>query len=271
MLHAYLDDSGSHDQSPFLVLAGYFGSEAQWNKFDRRWRAVIEAVGLREFHANRFWAHCAGRPIPEYSGWDNQKCNQFISKLVEIIGSHRISPVSSTVVTQEWSALPQDERAFLTGAGYDDNATLTSSGAANKRFFVPFIWTVQSALRYCNPGHTMHFSFDRNDLISGYAADYFKYVKTLWAHRSPKLGDLSFVESEEASPIQAADLLAYETRRYIIQKVNVPTTQVESRSILGRILQNMRDPHDCLFLDRKGLNLMLREYRTAKAEASHSS
>src|SRR6266853_2595902 len=95
VLHAYHDDSGSHAHSPVLIRAGYFGSEIQWNKFDRRWRSVIDSEGLREFHANRFWAHYRGKPIPEYKGWDKPKCNQFISTLVEIICTHRIFPVSS--------------------------------------------------------------------------------------------------------------------------------------------------------------------------------
>src|SRR5437870_2983070 len=60
VLHAYLDDSGSHAQAPILILAGYYGSENQWKKFDLQWRKAIDSEGLREFHANRFWAHYRG-------------------------------------------------------------------------------------------------------------------------------------------------------------------------------------------------------------------
>ena len=267
MLHAYLDDSGSHDQSSVLILAGYFGSETQWSKFDRRWREAIDAEGLQEFHANRFWAYYTGKPIPEYKGWDKPKCNQFISTLIEIIRSHRIFPVSSTVVMQDWRALRKDERAVLTGATYDDCGNLTSPGAPNKSYFVSFIWSVSSALRHCNPGHIMHFSFDRNDFISGYAANYFDALKKLWASTSPRLGELSFVDSERASPIQAADLLAYETHRYINARMKRNMAPLNFNAVLGQALQNKRDDHDFLLLDKKGLDLMLRGYRAAKTMA----
>jgi hypothetical protein len=266
VLHAYLDDSGSHAQSPVLILAGYFGSETQWNKFDRRWRNAIDTEGLKEFHANRFWAHYTGKPIPEYKGWDKRRCNQFIVKLVGIICSHRIFPVSSTVVMQDWGALPKDERAVLTGAGYDDSGKLTSLGAPNKSYFVPFLWSVHSALRYCNPGHVMNFSFDRNDFISGYATNYFRIVKKPWAPQSPKLGELFFVDSERSSPIQAADLLAYETHKYINARINRSMRPLNFSSVLGKALQNKRDDHDFLLLDKKGLDLMLTGYRATRAK-----
>src|SRR5207245_2725076 len=70
VLHAYLDDSGTHDSSPICVVAGYFGTEEQWKAFDRKWRKTLDDNGQKEFHANRFWSHVRGSGVSEYRGWD---------------------------------------------------------------------------------------------------------------------------------------------------------------------------------------------------------
>jgi hypothetical protein len=173
MLHAYLDDSGSHSQSPVMVLAGYFGSERQWNKFDLQWRKALDAEKLKEFHAQRFWACFNGAPVPEYKDWGREKCKQFIRTLLDIISYHRIFPVSAAVIMRDWTQLSKEERAVLTGAVYkEDGGQVVFAGAPNKVFFLPFVWCVSTPLRYCNPGLVTDFFFDRNDFVANYAKDY---------------------------------------------------------------------------------------------------
>jgi hypothetical protein len=44
LFEAYLDESGTHEGSPILSVAGYFGTREQWNVFLDRWPYI-------EFHA----------------------------------------------------------------------------------------------------------------------------------------------------------------------------------------------------------------------------
>jgi len=55
MLKAYIDDSGSHEQSHACVVPGYFGGVNRWKEFERRWRRVLVEHGIGEFHARFFW------------------------------------------------------------------------------------------------------------------------------------------------------------------------------------------------------------------------
>src|SRR5271163_3151782 len=87
VLHAYLDDSGTHNGARVCTVAGYFGSEKQWIKFDRDWRSALNEEHLDEFHANRFWSSFKGRPVTEYKGWDSERSKKFIFRLLEILGS----------------------------------------------------------------------------------------------------------------------------------------------------------------------------------------
>src|SRR5260370_3823326 len=95
VLHAYMDDSGTHDTSQICVVAGYFAGERTWILFDRSWRKVLTSEGLVEFHANRFWAQVSGAQTSEYKSWTRTRLNRLMSSLLAVLPSHRLYPVRS--------------------------------------------------------------------------------------------------------------------------------------------------------------------------------
>ena len=215
MLHAYLDDSGTHADSPWCVVAGYFGSERHWKRFDREWQIALESEGVEEFHANRFWASVGGNDIPEYRGWSRERSNRFVGRLLDVIGSsHRISPVCCAVLMEEWHKLAKDERAYLTGGAHNQQGQIVTPGAPNKPYFLPFLTAISMVLDYCNPGQLVDFSFDQSRHFSGYALKYFEEIKKWDLEKFKRMGDVLVVDSKRATPVQAADLLAFESYRY---------------------------------------------------------
>ena len=42
MLSAYFDDSGTHDQSQIVLLAGVFGTEAEMTSLEWLWRQELD-------------------------------------------------------------------------------------------------------------------------------------------------------------------------------------------------------------------------------------
>lgn len=266
VLHAYFDDSGTHRGAQVCTLAGYFGSERQWNKFDRQWQKALQDAGLDEFHATRFWSHWKGQPIKEYATWGKERSKAFILQLLGIIGSYRIFPVGASVVMRDWESLSQDEKSVLTGATYDHKGKLVTSGAPNKTYFLPFLDCVHAAASYCNPGHLMHCSFDRNDYFSSYGLDYFNFLKSLGTETSKRLGEPFFPDSKRATPLQAADLLAYELNRYMHARMARGMGLLSINSILHRAAKNSRSKHDFKLYDQQGINLVLRDFREARAQ-----
>ncbi|MGD0793495.1 MAG: hypothetical protein ABR920_17135 [Terriglobales bacterium] len=41
MIDAYLDESGVHDGAAMCVIAGYFGGNGQFRRFERDWKKVL--------------------------------------------------------------------------------------------------------------------------------------------------------------------------------------------------------------------------------------
>jgi Protein of unknown function (DUF3800) len=198
MLRAYLDESGIHADSRWCVIAGYFGSENKWNKFDARWRSVLDSFGIEEFHAQRFWSAYEGSNISEYNGWDQGRATNFIGNLLNVVrDSNRIFPVSCSVYMDEWHRLSEDEKAYLTGASFDVAGRRLTSGAPNKPYFLPFLTVIRTVMEYCQPGHTTDFSFDESRHFSGYASQYFKEIKAWKIGNFSGLGQISFVDSKK--------------------------------------------------------------------------
>ncbi len=269
MLHAYLDDSGTHDNSPLCVIAGYFGSEHHWNNFDKKWRKVLDSQRIEEFHANRFWSHIGGANISEYRGWDRERCKVFLGELLNVIReSYRIFPVCCTVVMDEWRALLKDERAYLTGASFDAAGKVIKPGAPNKPYFLPFLTVISTVMGYCNPGHRAHFSFDQNKNFHGYALDYFREIRSWGSDGNSilehygRMGEIFFLDSKNATPIQAADLLAYESYQYGIARLHVGNRIVNPRPALHAAITNIRNLfNDSKMFDPAGFQMMLAKFR----------
>jgi hypothetical protein len=56
------DESGTHDDSPVMTLAGYAATLRSWNKFDPKWKRAIRQAGLPGyFHATEHWNTAAGQ------------------------------------------------------------------------------------------------------------------------------------------------------------------------------------------------------------------
>ena len=51
----YLDDGDHPDNQPFVVVAGYVATEAQWIAFEPKWRAALAQFSLENpFHMTDF-------------------------------------------------------------------------------------------------------------------------------------------------------------------------------------------------------------------------
>jgi hypothetical protein len=58
----YGDESGTHDESPAMMLAGYVSTLVQWNNFDAEWKRDLLRSGLPGyFHATEHHNTAAGR------------------------------------------------------------------------------------------------------------------------------------------------------------------------------------------------------------------
>jgi hypothetical protein len=98
MLTAYFDDSGTHDDSNVVLVAGIVGTEWQLSSLDRLWKSHIEQplCGRKE-RLRRFHATECHDSRGEFAGWTRTETDycfhQLHDVLIESHGGHGSSPL----------------------------------------------------------------------------------------------------------------------------------------------------------------------------------
>ncbi len=260
-LESYMDESGIHDGAHACVVAGYWGSEKQWRRFEPAWKKIIRDADeptMKEFHSVKFW-HSDGTRKAVFAKWSDDKADKFIDDLLTCIGNHRLYPAGFTLDTSVWPKLNKAERMFLTGGRYHlPTKSWVTPSAPNKKYYLPFQFCVVAPASKCKEHLKVHYAFDLNKQFKNHASDLFKHLKRDQTIRCRgRIGELSLPTSEEAPGLQAADLLAYQN--YQFGKVRLqhdePTRISQLPPILRRALKNLQSDGDLRLFDENGIRV----------------
>jgi hypothetical protein len=109
--YAYGDESGTHAEARYCVVAGYIGAPKAWESFASEWKAALKSEGVETgFHTRRF---LHGRD--EYEGWSHEKRDRLLEALVNVIMSHEVYPNGCAVNVRDYLSLPDEQQHFFTG------------------------------------------------------------------------------------------------------------------------------------------------------------
>jgi uncharacterized protein DUF3800 len=245
MLTAYMDASGTHDDSHNCVVAGYWGGEKAWSIFEWNWKKALQSEEIEEFHAKVFWPRINGERVGVYRGWSDTRHAAFMNRLLTVIETSRITPFAAGVLGAEWGKQPTPYRRVFNRMTEPE---LSTSGP--KSLFLPFQVCIVHASMYCKDGIRMHFVFDQDSRIATQVVKVFSYIKQEMKtdeHLRFSIGDLTFADSRVATPLQAADLLAYEAHRYA--KKAQGSDDAPMRQEYRRALTRARSKHDFWLFD----------------------
>ena len=225
---AYGDETGTHDGSKFCAVLGYVASPRQWKLFRRDWR---KALGKRipEFHAVDFFQRASWESSDSpYHGWSEKKAEVFLDKLLRTINRYDLRPIGFAYESEPFMALSLEERKRLTGAvrfnrvrrrgdQVEVSSKLITSGAPTQLYFLGVSYVITEAVKAAPSGANVSFVFDRREQSESRAADMFDEITQYSS--SPilegRLGSLSFRDSSDYEPIQAANLYAYVINRFL--------------------------------------------------------
>jgi hypothetical protein len=256
MLQAYFDESGIQDGARVCLVCGYFGGPGQWRRFGAAWQQVLDEYGVLEFHAWQFWAfNDDGKRIGPYKGWDEQKADEFLGKLKEIIVGFRekVHPIGTAVVVDAFNKLSHNQRRYLTGAVIQ-RGRFTRSGAPTKPYFIAFQFCCIKAAGHASVGGKVHVVFDLNKHFKAYALEVYEVLKSTIKLKD-RLGDITFPTGQEAVQLQAADLLCYLAYQFCRKRITDKNAKPEG--ILAAILQGLVVTNDFSFLDDEGFATVL--------------
>ena len=199
ILKAYLDDSGDSDgpSETFLTIGGYLGDLDGWQYFEAKWGELLSKYEIPWLHMKEFkkenatFAHLKADPVRE---------GEFMAAAAQIIRESARGHVATTV-------LLDDFRAFNAAQGLDlDPYALAIYGCLFQ-------------LRSYHPNDEIEIIIDTFDKSLSRTAKALEYAKSdTQDGLRPDLFIPVPLQKEDSwrtvLPLQAADLMAWETRKY---------------------------------------------------------
>jgi hypothetical protein len=199
-LVGYFDDS-RNDDNGLLVLAGYLAPIDAWDmSFAPQWRQALDAAPhlLSEFKAS----DCR-HGIGEFKSWTYEERLTMTQRLVSLIVNpqHRLYGIGCAVLTPRMQDRKQKRR----------NETFSYHICVN----TIMAHALFAARKFPNSS-SMQFFLDAQAKKENLLSEAFRGAREAYAHNSAcKLYRPQFGNSHLLPPLQAADILAYETLKEI--------------------------------------------------------
>ncbi len=240
MMRAYVDDSGN-GQAPVFLLAGFVAHGEQWEQFSAQWQDVLDGPPKLEY----FKMHEAARLECQFKNWTESERDSRLWEFLTVIRRN-------VELCVKW-IVPDD--------AYDSVIKDRVARGMDNPYFFSFFGIMMGLIQYQEEhglDEPVDFVFDeqmeKSDLVQNGYADFVKFapdrVKRLLGGRPIHRSD------KQILPLQAADLVAWITRRYYdekargydddnwvrrslsqIETVNYELTTEELKRLLGRMRQ----------------------------------
>lgn len=206
MLKAFIDDSGSDALSTWYVLAGYLGTVEDWDSFDAQWDDVLNApprVALREPPHSGYFHSADAERLSRYGLWagiSRDQRNAKIDALIDVIGRCTRRAICARMRRSDYNELVKGKIPEMWDSPYYFLYTTVIGAAINIE-------------RIDGHGDDIEFIFDldeQHEEKSKAMIPALLNMKCTWG----SLANVSRKNDKEFKPLQAADLLAWQIRRF---------------------------------------------------------
>lgn len=209
-LTAYFDESHDATKSKVFVYAGWTAWRIEWESFGRLWHSVLLGEGLQDFHMADYEASRGA-----FKGWDRRRKVLLLAALIDAFDKCAAPPSRGPVGF--WSAveLPDYEK-FVRGHAlkWEDDPMFLCFLHCIKQIFPMIRGTPAEA--------QVDFVFDWKPELEQRTRAIFWQLRHLpdlieFRHR---FGELSFSSRRQTPQLQAADLLAYECFKHLLNALD---------------------------------------------------
>ncbi|HEV8415085.1 MAG TPA: DUF3800 domain-containing protein [Bryobacteraceae bacterium] len=248
MLKAFIDDSGSGGDSTWYVLAGYLGTVDGWDSFDSLWAETLHADPYIEYFKGSEAESL--RPDGQWAGISKQQRDAKIDALIKVIGQCARRSVC----------------ARLRQRDYDDLVKGNVPPMWDSPYYILFTTVVAACInieRLDGESDHVDFVFDsdqRHERQFSLMLPPVSRMQTL----DGKLINAVRRDEKKFLPLQAADLLAWQTRRFC-EPNNEPT---RPHFLAARDCPPKKN--ELFIMDRAKLSDMVQDMRETAARLAES-
>jgi Protein of unknown function (DUF3800) len=215
---AYLDESGTHDDSPIMLMGGFLGNTEQWGRFNNEWRLLLETSGI---------SYCHGTELvhgkKQFKGWPFHKRRAFQDEANRIMLGYLELGVTAIVRKDDYDAI------YKATANPSKLRKDTNFGVLFRGCLWAVLGAVTEDLERARQ-FTVNFVLEDGAKNSADALRLFDLAKSniapKWSHL---LGTIK-LETKQSPGLQAADLLVYASSRIEQNDHGKPSTTIETSS-----------------------------------------
>jgi hypothetical protein len=232
---AYLDESGTHDGSQAVSVAGYVSTPEAWTRFEADWRAALDDFGIDMFHMSDF-ENRAG----DFQRWPNELRQERLARLIRIINTNVIASFGTTIMCSQYADTFSSEAHRFVGGPYGLAAVMV-------------MMDLGKILRLTGALGSIAYVFESGALGAGQVLQVFTANEQNPKQKEEmRLLSLRFENKRDFVPLQAADILAYELYKHLPRQLGVEPWSRGPRHSL-RMLANV--PHDWGHADKEQLQI----------------
>jgi hypothetical protein len=195
---AHIDESGTHSQSPILVMAAVLASAEKWEAFDAEWEALLAREALPHFH----FTELTSRKRPRYDKYNSTQAQALIDECSAIVERHLEMSCVSILRKNDFNRLYKHREWKGAKIGRDS--------AIGVLFRATVSWIPEFLARAgLDDDPKINFIYEAGVANSGDI----ERLYALFKKRAPeefqrRLGTLTFAGKGEARGLEAADCLA---------------------------------------------------------------
>jgi hypothetical protein len=214
----FFDESGTLEAGGYICLAGFVIREEKLPAFNDGWNAALARHGAPFLHTTDLVNFKR-----EFKQWTPERRNALMADLMEVIhGAGRILAVGAVMSIEDYNKFSQKDRDRMHGPFFPLFQEVVR-GAALEAYFE-------------GPGTQVRMVYSQQQEFGPDATKLAEILQRLDRHR--RIGPLTLANMRDVPMLQAADLLAYELRRYYSNLRNAP--HVPMRWPLLQILLQQR-------------------------------
>jgi hypothetical protein len=204
MVTVYFDDSGTHAQSEVAVASCFISDIRRWKGFESAWGALLDREKIRDegFHMTDFVAR--GKP---FIGWDEERRDSLICDLIS-----EITKPDAVLIGMTAAVIKKDYDRFVTGRLREKLSDSHYTFAVQNCLALIERWRLE--MRDTQP---YEYVFDMMGKGKNKINDLFDSIleNKLSMHFGVELRGWSFQDRKSILPLQASDILAWESGKYI--------------------------------------------------------
>jgi len=229
MLLAYFDESGTHSGSKVVSFAGYISTVEKWRQFNILWQAMLDLEGISMMH----WCDLESRK-GIFNGWSQDRKITVQKAAISIFKTTILHGFTTSIVTDDYAEVIEMKPHLHFSSPY----VLAMVGTLH---------LVKKWLKDNNVNETVSYFLEYG---SGFENETHSVVNQAEEVKEAfyNMKSLTFAKKSDILPLQAADILAYESYKHMLND-KVGDVRRGLRKSLETILRSV--PHSDQFFNKE--------------------